>query len=153
MKTVIIIRHAAPLSEGYAEDALRSLSSEGISTQHLLAKQLQERGYLPDAIFSSPLVRAIQSAEILADAFGITVEEEEALGDAFDAKKLIRLLQNSSAKTIYLVGHAPTLALFIDQLVGETVLPQGLSKSHAAIVTFADLIDFGIGAFTEVITP
>lgn len=145
---VVVIRHAKPLNGGYADDSLRPLSDEGKETQKKLALLLKREGFTPTLILSSPLLRAKQSAEILADVFGTSYEEEPALGEAFDPEHILKLLSHPKENaTIFLVGHAPTLAEFVHAVVGSNVLPSGLSKSSAAIIDFDEAIAFSKGKF------
>lgn len=145
--TLVAIRHAKTVSsEGYAEDALRPLSEQGKNEQQRLANRLKEAGFQPHQILTSPLLRAVQSAEILSETFHIPLLEEEALGELFNAKRLLTLIPPPEQnQTIFLVGHAPTLAQFVNDLTQTPSLPQGLPKSGAAVVTFAERVDFGKG--------
>ena len=86
---VIAIRHAIPVSEGYASDDLRPLSNEGREQQKVVVDKLKERGLQPSLVLASPLLRAQQTAEIVAEAYGLSLETEEALGVPFDASGLL----------------------------------------------------------------
>ena len=55
------------------------LSERGRRQADLLAKHLKT--FRIDAIFSSPLARAVQTAQPTAEALGLTVEPEEAIND------------------------------------------------------------------------
>jgi len=151
---LVAIRHAKPLSEGYAEDSLRPLAEEGKAVQRIVTQKIKEGGIKPDVILCSPLLRAQQTAEIIGETFDIPVQDELALGDQFDSHKLLDFLPPPDHnQTIVFVGHAPTLAEFVNQLVGEVALPNGLSKSEAAVVEFDNTIGFGKGKFIGVYQP
>lgn len=152
--TIVAIRHAKPVSEGYAEDHLRPISEEGKEAQKKLAAHLQEAGIIPNTIWTSPLLRAQQSAEILSEIFAVPYREEPALGNSFDRERILEKIPLPELnQTLFLVGHAPTLPEFVNDLVGEDALPEGLSKSAAAVVTFTDQIEFGHGYFVQVFKP
>ena len=62
-----ILRHgiAADRSSKYPDDNLRPLTRKGIDRMRREAKGMSAIGIAPDVIISSPLVRAIQTAEIV----------------------------------------------------------------------------------------
>ena len=151
---IVAIRHAKPLSEGYAEDSLRPLSDEGKEVQKQLTEKLYAIGIRPTHILTSPLLRAQQTAQIATDIFEVPFKDEAALGDDFDGNKLLQSLPPPDENaTVFLVGHAPTLGDFVNKLVGREALPDGLSKSTAAIVDFEAGVTFGEGTFIDYIKP
>lgn len=81
MKTIYFIRHAQ--SEANLKDILASrqdfpLTEKGRADAEAIAAEL--RGIAsPDRIICSPLIRARQTAEPIAEAFGLQVETEERL--------------------------------------------------------------------------
>lgn len=152
---VVAIRHAKPQIEGFADEAFRRLSQEGIGVQHKMSQYLKGRAIVPSLIYASPLVRARETAEIISSHFdNVPIISLDALGYDFDSKIILSLLPDPiENKTIYLVGHNPTLGEFVNQLVGEIVLPTGLSKSSAAVVDFRAAPVFGAGVFTGYYTP
>lgn len=148
---IIAIRHAKPLSAGYAEDAIRPLSDEGRIVQQEMTEKLVVKKYYPNRILTSPLLRAQQTAEIVAEHFGMSPEDEEALGFYFNGDILLSRIKKD--ETLVFVGHTPTLGEFVNALVGEMVLPGGLSKSGIAIVEFENEIDYGSGILIEYMKP
>jgi phosphohistidine phosphatase len=153
-RRIVALRHGKPLSEGYAEDGLRPLSDEGREITARTLFSLKERGYIPTQILSSPLLRALQTAEVVADAFDLSVDVELGLGPDFDREQLLATIASmDDGGVLYLVGHAPTLADFVTELVGEQVLPAGLGKSCAATAMFNEEVTWGTAQFLELITP
>ena len=151
--TIIAVRHAKPLSEGYADELLRPLHKDGISAQKEITHLLIDKGYIASTILSSPILRAKQTADILSQTFKVDVEITESLGYAFNADDLIDYISKKKNQTLILVGHAPSLGEFVNTLVGRRVLPAGLSKSGTAIVLFEDDIKPGNGSFIEYFQP
>ena len=152
--TIIAIRHAKPKSEGYADERLRPLHDEGIATQRAMAQLIADKGYSPNSIYSSPILRAVQTAEILAEKFSLSVNQTEALGYGLDRAALLSLIPPPDKnQALVLVGHAPNLAEFINDLVGDIVLPEGLSKSGAAILSFNEQPGIGKATFVEYLKP
>ena len=81
MKTIYFIRHAQ--SEANLQDILASrqdfpLTEKGRADAEAIAAELKEIASL-DRIVCSPLLRAQQTAEPIAKAFGLTVETDERI--------------------------------------------------------------------------
>jgi phosphohistidine phosphatase len=102
---LVIIRHAeaAPGSP----DELRPLTPAGREQARSLGRRLREQGIAPDAVVSSPLLRARETAEALASLLGLgepEVDERLAPGatpaDIEDAAR-------SRGETVVVVGHQP----------------------------------------------
>lgn len=149
--TIIAVRHAKPFSEGYADETLRPLHKEGIATQKRMTQLLLEKGYTPTRIYSSPILRARQTADIIAGQFALGVEVIEALGYDLNPDFLTALASEENNQTLVFVGHAPTLGNYVNDLVGKSVLPTGLSKSGIAIISFD--YDTQHAAFIEYLKP
>lgn len=145
---LLVIRHGKFLNQGYAEDSLCPLSDDGREAQFRMAQFLDREGIFPTSIFCSPLLRAQQSAEVMAKYYSLPFEDEEALGNEFDMEKLLsKIPLPKKNETVFFVGHAPTLAQFVEKLVGRNVLPEGISKSASVLIHFDDKIQFGEGKF------
>lgn len=74
-----------------------------------------------DVVITSPLVRARQTAAIVADALKMRERllEDERLGLDFSPSRLIGILQeHRKANAIMLVGHEPSMSETISHLVG-----------------------------------
>ena len=133
--TVIAVRHAKAKTEGYADPDLYPLSEEGKEVQKQAALKLKNAGYTPTKIYCSPLLRAVQTADIISTLFDVPYSQEPALGPEFNGETLLaRLPPTDSNQTILFVGHAPTLAEWVNTLTTKGAL-QSLSKSDAAIIT------------------
>src|SRR5262245_1738621 len=91
---VLLVRHGNALpSQGSDEE--RILSVQGREETRALGARLIAAGLRPDRLVSSPLVRAVQTAEILAATIGWkeTVEIENSLvpeGDPWRAENALR---------------------------------------------------------------
>ena len=89
-----------------------------------------KQGVEPSLILTSPLIRAVQTAEILAETLGyigpLLVREE--LGPGFDMQKLQALLNEfQSADEVVLVGHEPDLS----GLIHNPPCPMALTSRKA----------------------
>ena len=124
------LRHADAL-EG-ADDAARPLSPHGKKEALEVGRFLKRAGIQFDAAYSSPFVRAKETAEIVLDLCGSTKLELTAalLNETSDEKFDEWLKGMPDAKHVCLVGHAPSLADRVRQLLGITAtdalkLPKG----------------------------
>ncbi len=152
--TVILIRHGKPQTGEGTNRTDPPLSTEGETATRRVAMHLNKEGYKPDLILCSPLARAQQSAEIIAKVSPAPIQSIEALGGSFDQDALIaKLPPPNHDKTIYLVGHDPTLTLFAHNLVGQKVLPAGLSKSGSVVIEFSDQVALGKGRMVSYYHP
>lgn len=116
-----LLRHAdAGDPEAWSgRDADRPLSDKGESQAERLATFLHGVRFAPDAVISSPKVRARRTAEIVADAFGGGVRIDDRLGGAFDAATVDAILADAgSPQRPLLVGHDPDFSRLLATLSG-----------------------------------
>ncbi len=102
-------------------DAERPLTDEGRERMAREAKTIDELGLGLDAIVTSPLVRAKQTAQIVAERLKMNdrLIEDARVGLDFDASHLTSILaDHSSASAIMLVGHDPSMSETIGALIG-----------------------------------
>jgi phosphohistidine phosphatase len=124
-----LVRHAAAEPGGAGGDAARRLTGPGRAAFEALLRALA--GELAgDAavrrVLSSPLVRARETAALLAAACGATVEEEPALrSGASSGAELLALARRTGAGAA-LVGHNPEIAEAVARVAGrELSVPPG----------------------------
>jgi phosphohistidine phosphatase len=129
-----IMRHG-PAEDRAASgrDFDRALTPSGRERVHAVAKALRDADEAPVRIVSSPLVRALQTAEIVAavakiDAHGGVVETRRELAPGGDGPALVRELGSTGAKRVLLVGHEPDLTDLAERVAGRA-FPLGLQKA------------------------
>jgi len=112
----------------------RPLTSEGCERMQRQAKTMAKLDLAPDAIVTSPLVRARQTAQIAAQALKCrNIEEDDRLAEGFDVAKALAIAhEHSDAGAIMLVGHEPTMSRTIGALVGSAKI--ALKKGGLALV-------------------
>jgi phosphohistidine phosphatase len=127
-----LVRHAAAIDRSHTiPEAYRYLTPEGRKAFRKSAKIAEKEGVLADLILSSPLIRAVQTADILAERIGYQgpVQIAEELSPGFEGRDLERLLATSASITgLALVGHEPDMGLLLAELLGikvETSLKKG----------------------------
>jgi phosphohistidine phosphatase len=117
-----ILRHGDAVEAGDArvKDSERPLTAKGIQRTEQLAEALKQMEVSFDAVLSSPLVRARETAEIVARGlkFGGKVDLTDALTLSGSMENLVRQLTmlRPSPKNVLLVGHEPYLSGFISLL-------------------------------------
>ncbi len=117
-----LLRHgdAGDAGDPQVKDSERKLTPKGIQRTTQLAEALEQLEVSFDAMLSSPLVRARETAEIIARGlkFGGKVELTDALtpfGSIEDLVHQLTLLR-TAPKNVLLVGHEPYLSGFISLL-------------------------------------
>jgi phosphohistidine phosphatase len=117
-----LLRHgdAGDPSDSKVKDSERALTPKGIQRTKQLAEALAQMEISFDAVLSSPLVRARETAEIVARGlkFGGKLELTEALTPFGSMESLVHQLTmlRPVPKNILLVGHEPYLSGFISLL-------------------------------------
>ena len=115
---VLVIRHSHAVPQtGGMRDAERPLTAEGERRFQAAARGLA-RLVTPDALFTSPLVRARQTAAILATACAIEATPDGALASGA-VDDVFGLLANQPPEaTVALVSHEPTVSMLVAEIVG-----------------------------------
>ena len=116
-----LIRHAIAVEES-EDDSQRPLTDKGKKKMRQIAKGLRALGVEFDLILSGPYVRAVETAEVLADVFKMKKEVQfsENLIPAGSPESLIaELNEKYTSDSIALVGHEPFLSSLIGLLVAD----------------------------------
>jgi phosphohistidine phosphatase len=135
------LRHgiAVEPDEWKGRDFDRPLTREGIERMQREARAIADLTLELDAIVTSPLLRARQTAEIVASQLKLRDEivEDVRLAGGFDARRLSEILDDhDKADAIMLVGHEPTMSAAIGRSIGDASIE--LKKAALAGVVFAD---------------
>jgi phosphohistidine phosphatase len=112
-------------------DNERPLTERGRKEMKRVAKFLDRLKFTADAILTSPLPRASQTAEIVAKRLGIELKTEPALAHGFSVERLRRLVAKAEADCVMVVGHEPAFSEVIKELTGGQVK---LSKAGVALL-------------------
>ena len=127
-----LVRHAEAIERSpQVLEEHRFLTRRGRKRFRQVAKSLAKLAIDPDVILTSPLVRAVQTADILAEAlrFKGDIVVAPQLASGFRPEALEPLLaEYAQAKEIALVGHEPDLGLVTQALLGTKspcALPKG----------------------------
>jgi len=130
---VYVLRHAEAI-EANADlpDEWRYLTEKGIKSATTVSREIARYGRKPRLIICSPLVRAVQTAQIAATC---ACRKNELMvsgllkGDGNHAELLEFLFSRADAKRIMIVGHQPDLGAFVSHLLQEKGEPLQLKKA------------------------
>lgn len=130
---LLIIRHGDAVEDAPGlGDAGRWLTGKGRKTTRHVGRWLAESpSHRPVEIWTSPLVRAVQTAEIIAEAAGLgdSVSALAALATNGDPGAVLRAVAHHRGHgPLALVGHEPSLSHIAVQLLGDVGWP-GFKKS------------------------
>jgi phosphohistidine phosphatase len=120
---LVLFRHGmAEDHTGTKPDGDRSLTEQGHAKTKRAARGLEEIFPEADALYSSPLVRAMQTALWLAKAYGekLKVQVTDALLPGADPKELAELLASQEGRNVIVVGHEPNLTNDLAHFVSGT---------------------------------
>jgi phosphohistidine phosphatase len=155
-----IVRHAIAIPRGTPgiKDEARALTEDGIEKMRRAAEGLSSIGYIPEAIWSSPLVRARQTAEILRDVFGKKIELiiSSALAPSADRLDLFGEIANhkSASGSLMLVGHQPSLGEIIGEIAwGSAEHYVDLKKGGLCVIDLENIRGTPRGRLIALLTP
>jgi phosphohistidine phosphatase len=117
-----LLRHADAGSPAAWDgpDERRPLSGKGERQADRLGRFLAGIGFAPDAILTSPKVRAAQTAEIVARLLGASVGRDDRLAGGLEIGTLEDLLHDAGdPERPLIVGHDPDFSDLIASLCGD----------------------------------
>jgi phosphohistidine phosphatase len=127
-----VVRHGIAETGGEGmSDASRALTGKGRRRFQKTARAFGKRGNRLDLVLTSPLVRAVQTAEILA---GAADPEEVAVLEELDPRFDVESLRTAVAKragkaeAVAIVGHEPQLSSLLAALSGVSQSDLDLKK-------------------------
>ncbi|MGD0693385.1 MAG: phosphohistidine phosphatase SixA [Terriglobia bacterium] len=119
-----IMRHGIAVTRGatgIGDDAKRPLTPVGKKKMEEIAQGLAVLGIEIDWIVTSPLVRAVETAGIIADSRGgnIPLDFSDALRPGGSPETLISFLaKHPQRKRVLVIGHEPDLSDMARRLIG-----------------------------------
>lgn len=129
---ILLLRHAEAEALGeknHYNDEARALTEAGRLQLEMLSRGLRRMELKLDCIAASPVLRARQTAEIVAEGlkFSNPIMIWEELSPGFSAAKLLQRLGDAAGKeAVLLVGHEPGMGLLASQLIlgiGRSSIP------------------------------
>ncbi len=128
-----LIRHAHAVDD--EDDAGRPLSAEGRAQVRRLAAFLRPSGEMqPAEMWHSPLVRARQTAALLAELLELRAPLKNVAGLKSEDDPQIIASRLQSPVSLALVGHEPHLGSLASLLVSGAAFPQVFFMGKCAIL-------------------
>ena len=134
---LLILRHAIAVPAGTPDidDRDRPLTPRGRKRFKKAARGLARILPKPHALFTSPLPRALETAEIAGAAWGdMTPIEDPRLAGGHSEDLLPDLAAHGEDALVALVGHEPDVSQFLGRLVGGAAEGLAFKKGGAALV-------------------
>lgn len=151
---IFFMRHGiAEPAHGSIKDHNRALTEEGRSQVNQIAQALQRLSIKPDIILTSPLVRAAQTAEIVAPALGVRLETVNELQPGCNLDDLQRLLRRYPQETVMLVGHEPDFSALAARLINADERGILLKKGGIIRIDIDGRPQAGRGRMVMLLTP
>jgi phosphohistidine phosphatase len=121
-----LVRHAK--AEQGEPDEMRALTPDGRAAARDLGRRLAAEGVTPDAVLTSPLLRARETAAEIARATGAEVQALDTLAPGTTTADVRAAIQGRG-DTVVVVGHQPDCGQIAAELSGkpEPPFPAGAS--------------------------
>jgi phosphohistidine phosphatase len=154
-----LLRHgkAEPRSPKWRPDSKRPLTSEGEKSMFDVARGIKALDVSFDVILTSPYVRALRTAEILAEVYeSQKLFETARLTPEAGVKDILEEVNEnfSAAGGIVLVGHEPFLSGLISTLLtGEAGMAMEFKKAGFCKLTIEKLIFGKCASLNWLLTP
>jgi phosphohistidine phosphatase len=119
-----VMRHGLAVTGGsvrFSDDAQRPLVPEGKEKMREIAGGLKRMGFEVDWIVTSPLVRAVETAGIIAEslASSVPVDVCDAMRPGGSPEALLAFLaKRPNCRRVLVVGHEPDLSDLAARLIG-----------------------------------
>ena len=126
-RRLYFLRHGLADRSAYTgtDDRLRPLTPDGIARMEAEGRAMSRLDLSCERILTSPLTRCLQTAEIAADALGLTgsLRVEPSLACGFGPDDLPPLLEtHADCRALMLVGHEPDFSWAVSSLTGGSDL-------------------------------
>ena len=153
MTTLYLLRHAHAGDPGdwAGNDDLRPLSEKGRRQASRLGEALARWSEAPDLLITSPRLRARQTAELVAEALGVEVVEDQRLARPLETRVAADIAAAHGAARPCLVGHDPDFSSLLGELIGVGDVP--MRKGAIARVDFDAGIRAGAGSIRLLLPP
>ncbi|MGH9356432.1 MAG: phosphohistidine phosphatase SixA [Terriglobia bacterium] len=154
-----LMRHGiAADREGSGEDASRPLTPEGKLKLRAVAKGLKSIGVDLDWIVTSPLRRAVETGEVVADAIAESAPRDvcDALAPGIDsAQEVIAFLARQRSRSrVLLAGHEPDMSGLAAELTGAGPSVRfSFKKGACCLISFDEFPSPSAGQLSWWLTP
>ncbi len=136
-------------------DAARRLTPEGVKRTREVVSALAKGIDKPDIILSSPRVRARQTADLAAEAFGCDLREIESLGVGH-VREILSAVRQTQQDSVMIVGHEPTFSGMTELICfGRVTGHLEMKKAGLAVIDYLRWRPDGMaeGVLTALVPP
>lgn len=139
MRTLTLIRHAkSSWKDSTLNDFDRPLNKRGTHDAPLMGRLLHQQGIAFDLLVTSPALRALTTARLIAEALGYPERNLNIQPELYDAdiKQLLAVIHRlpDQASAVGLVAHNPGLTGLCNYLSGENI--ENLPTCALASISF-----------------
>ena len=121
-KHLWLLRHGEAVPHESKPDFERELTPRGQRQSVAAGEALARLGVELAACYTSPLVRARETAELACRELSVTPEQRESIGPEFDVDVVRDLLaEHDDGERILVVGHNPSFEQVVFDLTGARV--------------------------------
>ena len=140
---IYLLRHGIAEDSGPGvPDSKRQLTPEGRKKLGLVLKLAKNAGVTPELIVSSPLVRAVQTAEIAREILGVeaAVQESPLLIPEGNPREVWAELQGlRNLEAVLLTGHEPLMSTLAASLLGSPSLLLHMRKGAMVCIEMENM--------------
>jgi phosphohistidine phosphatase len=154
---ILLVRHAEaeeiPAADAKA-DAQRRLTDKGRKRMGQVVEGLQSIEPELDAIATSPLVRAVETAAIIGEAYDVKPIELPALSPGSKPTAVLKWLRTRREEVVALVGHEPDMGQLSSWLLARS--PHSFiqfKKGGIVAIEFVDALAEGKALLRWSMTP
>ncbi|HSD64706.1 MAG TPA: phosphohistidine phosphatase SixA [Ignavibacteriaceae bacterium] len=150
-----LVRHAdAEKVQPGKKDEDRKLSKEGKERIRGAANQWFYFIKNVDIISSSPFIRAVETAEIIAECFEYNddIIKDDVLAAGSYTKDMIEFVNNLEGNDILVVGHQPDLSEHVSNLISSNGALVDFKKAAIAKISFNGKVSLSKG-YLEYLIP
>src|SRR5688572_1260718 len=117
-----LLRHGEAVPHESKPDDDRELTPRGERQAIAAGDGLARLGVEFEACYTSPKVRAVQTAQLACKALNLEPVEEESLADGFDREDALELmLRHGADGRVLVVGHEPSFSQVVHDLTGGRI--------------------------------
>jgi phosphohistidine phosphatase len=138
-KRLFLIRHGKA-NDGLSgsSDFKRTLATSGKADAIMMAERLRDNKFQPEHIVSSPASRALSTAKVFAEVWGLPTNKitTELFIYEADIESLLSVLNgiDNTYKSIAIFGHNPGITEFVNYLTDEGIV--NLPTSGVIVIDF-----------------
>lgn len=151
MTTLVLMRHGVAEDHHPGGDSARRLTDQGLERAGLAAQGLLALGVRADVVVTSPLVRCVQTAELVAGAAACPLEQDPRLAPGMTTSDLLDMvIEHPDAGVLLACSHQPGLTYALDDLTGCGQV--GFRRPGVAVIVL-EAPRIGGGRLTAVLPP